>query len=178
MKNYLIASIALATTLFCSCEKLSKLTQFDMKHSCESTIEAGVATSLPFDVITPEVTTQSESEFKGHNTSANLVQSVKLKQMKLKITSPGNRTFDFLNDIELYLSADGEEEILVAWKHNISDAVGTELLLDAGTEELKSYLVKDKYKLRLKITTDKTINEDVHVTVSSVFRVDANVLGL
>lgn len=170
--------MAFAVMFFCSCEKLSKLTQFDLKHNCETTIEAGVATSLPFDIITPEVTTQSESEFKGHNTSANLVQSVKLKQMKLKITSPSNRNFDFLNNIELYLSADGEEEILVSWKHNIADTVGTELLLDAGTEELKSYLVKDKYKLRLKVTTDKVINEDVHVTVSSIFHVDANVLGL
>lgn len=149
-----------------------------MKYNCETTIESGVATALPFDIFTPEITTQSESEFGGHNTNKNLVQSIKLKQMKLKIVSRSNRGFDFLNDIDLYLSAEGEEDILVAWKHDIADNVGNELVLEPGTEELKAYLIKDKYRIRLKVTTDKVINEDIQVTVNSVFRVDANVLGL
>lgn len=178
MVKNLISSFVIILVLFSSCKKLSELTQFDIKHNTEITIQAGAAANLPFDVTTPEVATQSESEFEGRNTNSSLVQSVKLRQMKLNITDPDNRTFDFLNDIELYISAEGEEEILVSWKHDIADNAGNELLLETASEELKTYLVKEKYRLRLKITTDKVLNEDVEVKVGSVFRVDADILGL
>ncbi|MGN6492578.1 MAG: hypothetical protein ACTHLE_11325 [Agriterribacter sp.] len=177
VKNYLLSLIAILV-IFSSCEKLAKLTQFDIKHNTETTIEAGAAANLPFEVSTPEVSTNSQSEFEGNNTNSSLVESVKLKQLKLQITSPSNRNFDFLNDIELYLSADGEEEAKIAWKYDIGDNTGNELTLETGAEELKKYLVKDKYRLRLSITTDKVLNEDIEVKINSVFRVDAKILGL
>ncbi|MFT3703245.1 MAG: hypothetical protein QM802_12785 [Agriterribacter sp.] len=173
-----MAALLLATTIFASCKKLKDLTKFDLNYNTQTTIQAGVATALPFDVFTPDVTTESQSEFQGHNTASNLIESIKLKKMNLTITSPNGRKFDFLKDIEIYLSADGEEEILVAHKYDIPDTVGNELQLDAGTDDLKNYLTKDKYKLRLKVTTDKVINEDINVNIGTTFTVDANILGL
>jgi len=76
------------------------------------------------------------------------------------------------------LSADGEEEILIAKKYDIPESTGNQLQLDAEGSDLKRYLTKDKYKLRLKVTTDKVINQDVSVKIASTFRVDANILGL
>lgn len=178
MIKHLTLSLISIVVLFSSCEKLSKLTEFDIKHNAEATIEAGATANLPFDIATPEVATNSQSEFEGQNTSSDLVESVKLKQLNVKITSPANRNFDFLNDIELYLSADGEEEVKIAWKYDIGDNIGNELTLETGTDELKKFLVKDKYRLRLTITTDKVVNEDINVKINSVFRVDAKILGL
>lgn len=178
MKRWLLPVLAFSIMTLFSCKKLQKLTQFDLTYNSEATISAGIAASLPFDVFTPDITTQSESAFNGHHTSSNLIESVKLKQMKLSVTSPEGRSFDFLKDIEIYISADGEEEIMVAAKHNIPETVGSELLLDPADAELKPYLIKDKYKIRLKVTTDKIVNEDVKLNIGSTFHVDANILGL
>ena len=161
-----------------SCKKLKELTHFNVSYNCETTIQSGTAAMLPFDVFTPEITTQSESEFEGHKTAKRLVESVKLSKMTLTVKNPEGRSLDFLNELEIYIMAEGQEERLIAEAHNIPDKVGDQLNLESQQEELKPYLTGDEYKLRLKVTTDKLINQDVVVKIASVFRVDANILGL
>lgn len=170
-------TILLLVTEF-SCNKIADLTKFNLPYHTETTIGAGVATLLPFDIMTPEIATATDADYKGYKTQRKLVQSVKLNNLKLTVLSPDGRTFDFLKKIEVYISADEHEEILLAQKDNIPDAVGNQLELDATGEELKKYLTSDRFNLRLKVTTDKIINQDVDVKVSANFRVDANVLGL
>ncbi len=177
MKTYVLFLAAGVLSLL-SCKKLKELTHFDVKYNCETTIQSGAAAMLPFDVVTPEITTQSESEFEGHRTAKHLVESVKLSKMVITVTTPEGRSLDFLKDLDIYIAADGQKEALIAGAHNIPDTVGSQLNLEARQEELKSYLTGEKYKLRLKVTTDKLINQDVNVTIASVFRVDANILGL
>jgi hypothetical protein len=177
MKTYVL-SLAAGMLILASCKKLKELTHFNLTYNCETTIQSGAATMLPFDAFTPEITTQSESEFEGHKTTRHLIESVKLSEMTLTIISPEGRNFDFLNDLEIFISADGQEEMLIAEKHNIPDAVGSQLILEVRQDELKPYLTGEKYKLRLRVTTDKLINQDVGVRITSTFRVDANVLGL
>jgi hypothetical protein len=176
--KYILPILLICFTTVLSCKKLDKLTQFDLTYTSEATISAGIASNLPFDVFTPDVTTQSESEFKGHNTAKNLVQSIKLKKMQLLVINPADRNLDFLKDIELYISAEGEKEMRIAWKYNIPDTTGKEILLETGLEELKPYLIKEKYRIRLKVTTSKIMNTDITVKLVSTFRVNANIMGI
>ncbi len=143
-----ISLIWFATAL--SCKKLDKLTQFNLTYTSDATISAGLASNLPFDVFTPDVTTQSESEFKGHNTAKNLVQSIKLKKMQLLVTNPADRNLDFLKDIELYLSADGESEVRIAWKYDIPDTAGKEILLEPGLGRTQTVSYKRKVPHKVK----------------------------
>ena len=175
------------TALFClagcllvisSCKKLAELTQFNLNYNTETTIQAGPASNLPFDVFTPEITTASESEYEGKKTSKNLVQSILLRKLVLKTDQNSGRSFDFLNSIKIYISANGKPELLIAWKEGIPDTIGNELALECTTEELKDYLAQDKYKLRLEVKTDKIVNQDIKIRIESLFRVDAKILGL
>ncbi|MFT3749568.1 MAG: hypothetical protein QM768_14675 [Agriterribacter sp.] len=149
-----------------------------MKYNCETTIQAGVATLVPFDINTPDVETQSEDQFAGHNTAKNLIETITLKEMKITIINPGDQNFDFLKSIEVYISTDGQEEVKAAWKNDMADAGVKEIVLDRSSANLKPYLMSNKYKLRLKTTTDKVLNKDVTVKISNTFRVDANILGM
>ncbi|MCC6286860.1 MAG: hypothetical protein IT249_03155 [Chitinophagaceae bacterium] len=178
MKKALFAITCALALLSTSCKKISKLTKFDINYSSETTIEAGVATLIPFDVNTPDVETQSEDQFAGHNTGKNLIQSITLKQLKISIISPEEQNFDFLKNIEVYISAEGQEEVKAAWKNDMADAAAKEIVLDISTADLKPYLMSNKYKLRLKTTTDKVLNKDVQIKIANTFLVDANVLGL
>jgi len=167
--------IALSST---SCKKIAELTKFDIKYNSETTIEAGVATLSPFSITTPEVETQSEGQFEGHNTAKNLIQAITLKELKISIVSPEEQNFDFLKDIEVYISTDEQEEVKIAWKNDIAEAAAKEIILDLSKSDLKPYIMSEKYKLRLKTTTDKILNKDVKIKIANVFRVDANILGL
>lgn len=178
MKTAISFFIMLVLVTEFSCKKIADITKFNLPYTTEATIEAGVATLLPFDLQTPEVTTATDEEYKGYKTAKKLVQSVKLNSLQLKVLHPEDRSFDFLKKIEIYIVADEHEEILLAKKDNIADNAGDQLDLEPGSGELKKYLTSDRFSLRLKVTTDKVINEDVNVKISANFKVDANVLGL
>lgn len=178
MKIFLYTLTGILALLSISCKKVSELTKFNLKYNTETTIEAGIGASLPFDIYTPDIPTQTEDEFEGHNTGKNLIQSIQLKQLKLSVISPEDQNFDFLKSIEVYISTGEEPEIKAAWKNELPDAAVREIVLDCSNADLKPYLMSDKYKLRLKTTTDKVLNKDVKINISSTFQVDANVLGL
>lgn len=178
MKVTLYALTGIITLLSVSCKKVSELTKFNLKYSTETTIQAGPGTLIPFDINTPDIETQSQDEFEGHNTGKNLIQSIQLKELKITIVAPEGQDFDFLKSIEVYISAGEQQEVKVAWKNNLPDTQAKEILLDCSDANLKNYLMSDKYKLRLKTTTDKVLNHDVQIRIANIFRVDAKVLGL
>ncbi|MBX2924058.1 MAG: hypothetical protein KF746_17800 [Chitinophagaceae bacterium] len=178
MKSIFYAVTGALVLLSISCKKVSELTKFDIKYNSETTIEAGIAAFIPFDINTPDIETQSEDQFKGHNTARDLVQSITLKELKISIISPEEQNFDFLKSIEIYISADEQEEVKIAWKNDMPDAGAKAIVLDRSNADLKPYLVSETYRLRLKTTTDKVLNKDVKIKIASIFRVDANILGL
>lgn len=165
--------------MLASCKKLSELTKFKVSYNSECTVEAGVTTFLPFEIKTPEVATESESQYEGNKTARNLIKSVNLDQLQMSIISPEGRNFDFLNEIEVYIAAEGQEEVLLAKKHQIPDDQASPLVLEPQSSvELKKYLMGDAFTLRLKVVTDKVLNQDIKLKIASKFKVDANVLGL
>ncbi|MCF6184842.1 MAG: hypothetical protein L3J56_09525, partial [Bacteroidales bacterium] len=137
MKTKVILSLLLiATVLTFSCKKL--LT-FDISDSTTTTVDANILPfQLPVEIPTPDITTNSENEFSQNNTNVDLVKEIILKKLSLTITSPSDKTFSFLKSIEIYISADGEDETKLAWNDNVdSNAKSIEL------ETTKSAL--DKY---------------------------------
>jgi hypothetical protein len=47
-----------------------------------------------------------------------------------------------------------------------------------SNEDLKEYLKKSKFKIRVSTTTDKIVTEDVTVKIDASFFVDAKILGV
>jgi len=174
MKTKVILSVLLiGTVLTFSCEKL--LT-FDISDSTTTTVDANI---LPFqlhvEVPTPDVTTNSENEFAQNNTNIDLVKEIILKKLKLTITSPVDKTFSFLKSIEIYISADGEDEMKLAWNDDVqSNAKSIEL--ETTNSSLDKYVKKDKYKLRTKVVTKETLTQSVDIRIDFTFQVTADPL--
>lgn len=174
MKNKVFLSVlAVGILLTFSCKKL--LT-FEISDSTTTTVEADILPfSLPVELPTPDVTTNSENEFAQNNTNINLVKEIILKELELTITSPSDKTFSFLKSIEIYISADGEEETKLAWKDNI-DSNAKSIELETSNSALDKYVKKDKYKLRTKVVTKETLTQDVDIKIDFTFQVTADPL--
>ncbi len=172
MKNkiFLMCLIALIAG---GCKKADKLTQFYLDYHETVTIPASSGINLPFNIISPDVTTNSESSFEVHDTRKDLIQEIKLKTLMLTITSPSGSTFSFLKSVDLYISAPGLSEIKVASKENIPANVDNTLSLDINNIDLKEYIKSDKFTLRLNTVTDEIITSDQQIDIYSVFYVDA-----
>tara|TARA_R110002111_G_scaffold148719_1_gene215818 strand:+ start:364 stop:897 length:534 start_codon:yes stop_codon:yes gene_type:complete len=164
--------------LFTACDIIDELTKFDMEYSQRATIPSSTGINLPFDVFTPEMETNSESTFAVNDTRKDLIEEIKLTNLELVMISPEEADFSFLNSIEVYISADGLEEILIANLDEVPEDAGNVITLDTSDTDLKEYIKKDEFSLRLNTVTDELMSTDHELEVNSTFFVDAKILGL
>ena len=134
----------LCAFLLFACDKVDDLTKFDMDYDSSVVIESAANIDLPFDVVTPDVETNSESEFAVNDTRKDLIEEIKLKSLRLNITSPDNQDFSFLESVEIFISAEGLEEVPIAAITEIPEDIGSLLELDTSDRDIKEYIKKDK----------------------------------
>jgi len=160
-----------------SCEKLDQeFTQFNVEYTSKITVDNGLGLNLPLDILTPEMETNAEAEFAVNNTRKDLVEEVMLEELRLKVTSPSNQRLDFLNSIKIYINADGLSELEIAFKDPVPGDVGDELQLDVNDNNLREYIIKDKFSLRVEVVSDQINGQDVDIDVFSKFFVDAKLI--
>ncbi|MDP3567471.1 hypothetical protein [Sediminibacterium sp.] len=171
-----IGVFILLLSIIGSCKKIRKLKEFDLMYTEDIIIPANnTVLTVPFDIVTPEQTTNTEAEYDNQGTSSKLVEEVKLTKLLFSIKSPTSSNFDFLNSVEIFLSSPNNTEILVASKYNIPETGLKQLEMEVSSENLKNILQDESYNLRVKTVTDKTIFSDITVTTNATFHVKARV---
>ena len=158
-----------------SCQKvLDKLTTFTFTRDAEFTIPANTILGVPISLNTGEVQTSYISEFENSNASIDNIDYIKLIALNLTIVDPANGNFNFLKDVAVEIRADGLPNKVIASKYDNTDDFANSLVLDASGDDLKPYLTKDKFSLKLDVTTDETIAQDYKVKASTTFEAKAN----
>ncbi|MGE4289480.1 MAG: hypothetical protein AB7E36_12385 [Salinivirgaceae bacterium] len=176
MKKVSFLSLILIA-LLAGCDKLDKLTQFTLNYEENIVIPSSFGIELPFDIYTPEIESNTASTFSVNNTRKDLIEEISLKTLTLTLTDPSDSDFSFLNEIHIFISADGLDETEIAWKETIPNDVGTVLSLETTGVNLKDYILKDNFSLRVNTKTDKLLSADHHIDLDAEFFVDAKILG-
>lgn len=157
---------------FASCTKLlDQLVTFQFTRDTEFTLPATSTLGVPINLNSTEVATSYESEFANNNTNTEKVEYVKVIGLDLQVTSPAGANFNFLKSIEISISADGLADKVIASKNDIQNDNVQELMLDASEEDLKPYLTKDKFSLKISAVTDEVITQDYDMKIASTFEV-------
>ncbi len=159
-----------------ACGLIDALTQFNMDIESEVIVPASSGINLPFDVFSPKVETDASSTFATHDTRKDLVESITLQHLTLHLEAPSGADFSFLESISLFLSAEGEDEIRIAWLEAVPASVDS-LVLEVNTAELREYLIQDEVALRVNTKTDEFLTQDHRIRSKAEFRVDAELLG-
>jgi hypothetical protein len=176
MNLKLISLLSISILAISSCKKLDEFTKFNMDFEETITIPASQGINLPFNILTPDISSNSESTFEINDTRKDLIEKINLVSMTLKIESPTSGNFNFLKNIELFINADGLEEVKMAYKLNMQDNNLVELNLDVNDTDLKEYIKKDKFQLRCATTTDEVLTQDHQISVKYVMYVDAKLI--
>jgi hypothetical protein len=167
----IVPSILLLCMGFAGCKALKELTTFYITYAENVTIAKSTMVDLPIDIATPDIVTNSEATFSANNTRKDLIDEIKLRQAKLIVTIPAGGDFSFLKSVALYISSANQAETKIAWRDDIPDDVGNELVLLVSDADLKEYIKADKYKLRIKALTDKLTSQDYTVRIETEFAV-------
>jgi hypothetical protein len=173
MKTKAVIVLAILALFIVSCNEVDKLLTFNISNQTTFKINSGLPFNSPFEVATPDVTTNSTSEFKNNNTNVDLVKDVKLQELKLNITNPADKTFSFLKSVHLYISTTADDEIELAYQEDINATTNT-LDLTCTTQKLDKYIKASSYKIRTKVTTKETLTQETTIKVDMKFRVTAD----
>lgn len=158
------------------CEKVEDLARFSFHDTANITIPSqGIISAGFLKIPSPEVQTSSQQAFENNNTQAKYVKEAKLTALTLSITAPQSQSFSFLNEIMLYISAPGQEEVLIASKTNIPNTVGRELILDVTNVNLKPYIQGDTYSIRSEARVDEVTTQEIKIQADMHFSVTADV---
>ncbi len=160
--------------LVTACSK--KVTQFNMDYNSKVVIPSSVPISTPFNVNTPEQTTNSTETFAINDTDKEHIDKIVLDELVLTITDPPEKSFSFLNDIDIFINASSLPEELVAYRHNIPEQIDQEIHCELTGTDLQAYIKKDEFSIRIKSNTDEIITEDVEINVYANFLVDAKII--
>ena len=187
-----IASIAVVAMVFIlqSCIKINPISNLDFNvnipYSQQVTVPqvagdtfgvslpaGGVALSFP----AVPIATNSQQYISQYNTSADKIINVDLDSFALQILSPAGQNFDFLDTVQLYMSASSQPEVLVAYNYNIAKGQTTLNLNPITTINLKNYFIKDTIYIRLNTHVNAIPATGTQLNTYTVFHMLADLLG-
>ena len=161
-----------------SCKKIDQFTQFSMDFNNEIVIPSSTGISLPINLLTPELETNSESTFEVNETRKDLIEEIRLTSLILTLNAPNNADFSFLESISVYMNAQDLPEVEIAWEDDVPDNAGNQISLNVSNEDFKEYIKKDEFSLRVNTITDEILTSDHQIDIASSFFIDAKILGL
>jgi hypothetical protein len=156
-----------------SCKKIEDLLTFTVQVENNFTVGASGPVNIPIDILTPQVTTNSNQQFQNNNSDINRVKDIKLKKVDLQIISPAGKTFAFLESVHIYVSTNTNDEIELAYLDNIS-SLSNAISLIPTTASLDKYVKASSYNLRTKIVTKQVLTQNVEIKNLCQFQVTAN----
>lgn len=174
-KYFIIPLLVVCLLSVVACSKLDKLTQFRLSYTSEVTVPSSLPVTLPVDLLTPPLATNSESAFESNNTTKKLVKEIYLENVDIRVESPANGDLGFVSSIHVYIQADNLPEKLLAFREDIADEAGRELALDTSDDDFIAYITGESYSLRVNVVSDELVSEDRVIAVRSVFLVKAGV---
>ena len=133
----------------------------------------GIALSFPS---TP-LATNSQTYITQYNTSADKIVEVDLDSFALQILSPASQNFDFLDSVQLYISAPSQPEVLVAYSYSIAKGQTTLNLNTITSVNLKNYFIQDTLYLRISTHINAIPATGTQINSKTIFHMLANLLG-
>lgn len=173
MKLNKFTAVVFIAILIASCNVIDDLLTFSIDNQTTFKIESGFPLGTAFEIITPEITTNSSADFENNNTKADLVKDVKLNSLKLTITDPANKSFSFLKSIHIYISTSDNDEIELAYLDDIN-ATSNTIDLICTTQKLDKYIKASTYSLRTTAVLKESLTQDITIQSDMKFRVTAD----
>jgi hypothetical protein len=173
-----IFSVLIMCVLFISCKKqFEGFTKFTISYSEEATISSSTGVNLPFNINTPPTETNSKQEFKNEKTRKDLIKEIFIENISIEIKNPSSADFSFLEEVTIYIKADGLDEKSVAWKKPVVNTGSNILKLDVTSHDLQEYIKMDSFTLRINAITDELLTQDHTLNISTKFNISAKLLN-
>lgn len=161
-----------------SCNKdeiVDQLLTFDVSQSDTLKIPFIPKGSVDTTLFSIDIPTNAKQKAQENGTNTDLIKKAILKELKMTIINPPGQNFNFLDTINLYLSAPGLNEILLAGKTNIPADTNI-VYLDTYGSDFVQYIKQDTFALSPQLVTKDSVLYQIDVLVDLIFSVTADPL--
>lgn len=165
-KIFLLVGVVYLTVSSCQKDEIPETipyeqTRFVINEPINFTISSLIGLNLPFQIPFADISLDFTSTSENTNPHTGLIRDINLRDFIIRITSPQGQTFNFLKDIEIYISTDILPEIKLAHHYNVDNSIGSVLHLVPEGGALDGYLKSESFDLRLELVADELIFTDL-----------------
>jgi len=181
---YLLAATVMIGTP--SCKKIAQIADTTFSAPYSQKVNIPTDPSHPYGEALPaggidllfesvDMPTNSQQYFDEYHVSGKNIKSTSMESGELTIVSGAERNFDYLDKIEVYISAESLPEVLVAYQNNIPKGSNKITLISAG-QNLRQYVRKPIVTGRVKAHVNTIPKPGGSLNVNAEFNVIANAL--
>jgi len=154
-------------------ETVDELTEFDINYTTSFIVPStSVVVNTPADFTTPDIPTNTSSSYPNNKTAIGLIDAVKLT--KFNVTADSSN-FDYLKSLTIFIQGSGLPEVQLATNTLVPTGV-TSFDMSLNDVNLKDYVAKSNFKLRVNITTDAAITVNHKMKLNQTMHVVAKIL--
>jgi hypothetical protein len=112
-KHYNHEKISLLFTIIISISftAIDRLTHIDIYYSADFTIPSTIKVNLPFNLPVPKIKTNINKKLANEQTNKELIEQLFVRSILLTMKNPIDKSFNFLNDIDLYLKTETQPKV-------------------------------------------------------------------
>ena len=156
-----------------SCD-LDKFTAVNFDYKTETVIQTNALPVSGTQVFGESVITSTlKDELEKNNTSIDLLDELKLKSIVISHEGDSSANFDNVDNIEFWLAADGNPEVLIASKNPVADGQNSITLDVNNNENLVNYIKATTFTYRIKGTNSAPL-PPMNLKANVVFAVKAS----
>ena len=161
MKNLFLSAVV-ATATLASCSTVSSILQNTFPYNATVVVTSGSPANTTLSSVSPA---QSINQLTG--AGAN-VKDIRVSNVTMSVGT--NASMGVFKSVQVYLSNNGANEVLVASRDAIGDNVGTSLSLDANTTRTLDNLMKSgSVQARIVYVLKQTPTSDISLKTSIGF---------
>ncbi|QDP85616.1 hypothetical protein FNJ88_08585 [Chryseobacterium sp. SNU WT5] len=161
MKNIFLSAVV-ATATMVSCSTVSSILQNTFPYTATVLVTSGSPANTTLSAVSPS---QSINQLTG--SGAN-VKDIRISNATLSVGS--NTSVGMFKSVKVYLSTNGNNEVLVASREDIPDNVGNSLSLDVSSSQTLDNMMKSgSVQQRLVYVLKQSPTSDISVKTSVGF---------
>lgn len=167
LKHTLISLCALILLFQVSCND-EKPVNFNLAYAAATIIPATNGLQVEMTVESELVATNIEQKTNDYNTTTDLIESVIPSNIQVVLISPSGSTLDYFGPVEVYISADGESDLLIGSYSDVSENVSNSFTVTAQAVDVTEYVTRESFKTKIVFTPDaySGIKQEVEVRLT------------
>jgi len=111
----------------------------------------------------------------GNQNSTDYIKEVRITSAKIMATNPNSQNLGVFKSVKIYISNGSSGEVMVASRKDISEQIGSDLILDIDNSRfLDNYIKGSNLRVRMEYVLRNSLTKDVSVKAALNFSTSPN----